>query len=99
MSFVALALQVPIARLADRRNRVRITWIGALAWACFTLLTGLAWSIVVLGIARSGSGIGKAVVDPTHNSLLADYYDIPARPRVVLVPPRRPTRSGRASVR
>ena len=27
-------------------------------------------------------GIGKAVVDPTHNSLLADYYDIPYRPRV-----------------
>ena len=30
----------------------------------------------------AGSGIGKAVVDPTHNSLLADYYDIPSRPRV-----------------
>ncbi len=30
----------------------------------------------------AGSGIGKAVVDPTHNSLIADYYDIPSRPRV-----------------
>ena len=36
----------------------------------------------MLGIARAGSGIGKAVVDPTHNSLIADYYDIPSRPRV-----------------
>ena len=82
VSFVALVLQVPIAAYSDRHNRVRITWIGALAWAFFSLLTGLAWSIVVLGIARAGSGIGKAVVDPTHNSLIADYYDIPVRPRV-----------------
>ena len=26
--------------------------------------------------------LGKAVVDPTHGSLLSDYYDIPHRPRV-----------------
>ena len=82
VSVVALSLQVPIAAYSDRHNRVRITWIGALAWAFFSLLTGLAWSVIVLGIARAGSGIGKAVVDPTHNSLIADYYDIPSRPRV-----------------
>ena len=82
VSVVALALQIPIASLSDRHNRVLITWVGALAWAFFSLLTGLAWSVIVLGIARAGSGIGKAVVDPTHNSLIADYYDIPSRPRV-----------------
>src|SRR4249920_3762458 len=82
VSVVALALQIPIASLSDRKNRVLITWVGALAWAFFSLLTGLAWSVIVLGIARAGSGIGKAVVDPTHNSLIADYYDIPSRPRV-----------------
>ena len=82
VSVVALALQIPIASLSDRHNRVFITWVGALAWAFFSLLTGLAWTVVVLGIARAGSGIGKAVVDPTHNSLIADYYDIPTRPRI-----------------
>src|SRR6478736_2786482 len=82
VSVVALALQIPIASLSDRHNRVLITWVGALAWAFFSLLTGLAWSVIVLGIARAGSGIGKAVVDPTHNSLIADYYDIDTRPRV-----------------
>ena len=30
-------------------------------------------------------GSGRAVNDPVHNSLLADYYDIPARPRVYAV--------------
>jgi branched-chain amino acid transport system ATP-binding protein len=78
----ALALQVPIAILADRHRRVTIAWVGALGWAVFSVMTGLATTLLLLGIARAGSGIGRAVVDPTHNSLLADYYDIPHRPRV-----------------
>src|SRR5664279_3684907 len=36
----------------------------------------------MLWLARSGSGIGKAVVTPTHNSLLADYYPIDKRTEV-----------------
>ncbi|MEY2447239.1 MAG: hypothetical protein QOH79_715 [Acidimicrobiaceae bacterium] len=82
VSLGALLLQVPIASLADRSNRVRIAWIGAAVWGVFSFMTGLASTLVVLAIARSGSGIGKAVVDPTHNSLIADYYDIDSRPRV-----------------
>ena len=35
----------------------------------------------VLVVARSGSSIGKAVVDPTHNSLIADYYAPEHRPK------------------
>ena len=31
----ALALQVPIAQLADRSSRTRLTLIGAAAWAVF----------------------------------------------------------------
>jgi branched-chain amino acid transport system ATP-binding protein len=82
VSLGALALQVPIAAIADRTNRVRLMWLGALAWACFTMMTGLASTLVLLAIARSGAGIGQAVLGPTHNSLLADYYDIDVRPRV-----------------
>ncbi|HET7719986.1 MAG TPA: MFS transporter, partial [Acidimicrobiales bacterium] len=78
----ALALQVPIAILADRHRRVTIAWVGAAAWAVFSVMTGLAGTLLLLGIARAGSGIGRAVVDPTHNSLLADYYDIPHRARI-----------------
>ena len=78
----AILLSVPIGFQADRKNRVVIMTIGAIAWSMFSLATGLATTIIMLGIARAGSGIGKAVVDPTHNSLLADYYDIPDRPKV-----------------
>ncbi len=75
---VALALQVVIAGLADRYPRVRIAVAGALAWAVFSFTTGLATGILFLGIVRSGSAVGKAVNDPTHNSLLADWFP-PAR--------------------
>jgi len=82
VSVCALVLQVPIALLADRHDRVRIAWMGAAAWAVFSLGTGLATGIVALALVRAGSGIGRAVVDPTHNSLLADWYEPAVRPRV-----------------
>ncbi|MFZ4811744.1 MAG: ATP-binding protein, partial [Ilumatobacteraceae bacterium] len=81
-SIGALALQVPVAQYADRTKRVRLAIIGALVWATFSGMTGLATGVVVLTIARSGSSLGKAVIDPTHNSLLADYYPLEARSRV-----------------
>ncbi|MEO7370047.1 MAG: MFS transporter, partial [Ilumatobacteraceae bacterium] len=73
-SVAALALQVPIAQYADRSRRVPLAILGAVVWALFSGLTGLATGVIVLTIARSGSSIGKAVIDPTHNSLIADYY-------------------------
>jgi len=81
-SVAALALQVPIAQYADRSKRVPLAVIGALIWATFSGMTGLATGVVLLTIARSGSSLGKAVIDPTHNSLLADYYPIEARSKV-----------------
>ncbi len=79
---VALLLTVPIATLADRSNRVRIALAGAAVWAAFSLGTGFALSMWMLVIMRSGAAVGQAVVFPTHNSLLADYYPIASRPRV-----------------
>ena len=81
-SVAALALQVPIAQLADRSKRIPIAVIGALVWGLFSGLTGIAMGVIVLTVARSGSSLGKAVVDPTHNSLIADYYPIEVRAKV-----------------
>jgi branched-chain amino acid transport system ATP-binding protein len=79
---VALILQIPIAHYADRSNRVRLALIGAVVWSVFSAGTGLAIYVWMLYVMRIGSGLGKAVVDPTHNSLLADYYPPGLRPRV-----------------
>jgi ABC-type branched-subunit amino acid transport system ATPase component/sugar phosphate permease len=78
----ALVLAVPIGFYADRASRVRVATFGALAWGVFSVLTGMAPALWVLGLARAGSGIGAATIVPTHNSLLSDYYDIPARANV-----------------
>ncbi len=82
VSLAALALQVPIAQFADRSRRVPLVIGGAVVWAFFSGMTGFAAGVVVLGIARSGSALGKAVIDPTHNSLLSDYYPVEVRSRV-----------------
>ena len=82
VSVAALALQVPIAQYADRSRRVPLAIAGAVVWALFSGLTGLATGVILLSVARSGSAIGKAVIDPTHNSLIADYYPITSRSRV-----------------
>jgi ABC-type branched-subunit amino acid transport system ATPase component/MFS family permease len=81
-SVAALALQVPIAQYADKTNRIPLVVFGALTWGFFSGMTGLATGLILLTIARSGSSLGKAVIDPTHNSLIADYYPIGTRSRV-----------------
>ena len=81
-SVAALALQVPIAQMADRSKRIPLAVIGALVWGVFSGMTGIALGVIMLTIARSGSSLGKAVIDPTHNSLIADYYPIEVRAKV-----------------
>ena len=78
----ALLCQLPIAIWADRGNRVGIALLGAATWAVFSLFTGFSVSVWMLIVARSGAGIGRAVVDPTHNSLLADLYPVDKRASV-----------------
>jgi len=78
----AILLQLPIASLADRTNRVRLAVIGALMWSVFSIGTGLSTTVLMLVLVRMGSGIGQATVDPTHNSLLSDYYEPMRRPAV-----------------
>jgi len=74
VGIVAVLFQVVVGHYADRYPRVRMALGGASLWAVFTLTTGIAPGLIVLGIARVGSALGKLVNEPTHRSLLADYY-------------------------
>jgi ABC-type branched-subunit amino acid transport system ATPase component/sugar phosphate permease len=78
----ALGCTLPIAYLADRYNRVRIVLIGATVGAAFSIALGLSQTIAWAAITLAGVSMGQAVIFPTHNSLLADYYPVPARPRI-----------------
>ena len=68
-----------VGYLADRRRRTRLAAGGAAMWALFSVLTGLAPALAFLVIARIGAGFGRQVNQPTHQSLLADYYPPEAR--------------------
>jgi branched-chain amino acid transport system ATP-binding protein len=69
-----LLLAVPLAYYSDRLQRVAIAVVGAAVWGVFGIVTGLSVTVLMLVIARSGSGMGRAVITPTHNSLMSDFY-------------------------
>ena len=81
-TIAVLFIEVPLSFYCDRRNRVRIATTGAALWALFSLGTGLAVTVVMLIAMRIGAGAGRAVVTPTHSSLLSDYYEPAARVKV-----------------
>lgn len=67
-------LGLPIARLADRHNRVQIIAISCAIWSGFTMCCGLAGNFVQLAAARVGVGIGEAGGSPPSYSIIADYF-------------------------
>ena len=77
-----LLIGVPLGFYADRHNRVRIAATGAALWTLFSVGTGAAMTVGMLTVMRLGSGGGRAVVTPTHSSLLADWYEPAARVKV-----------------
>jgi branched-chain amino acid transport system ATP-binding protein len=78
----ALGLAVPIGTLADRHNRVRLAMLGGTVFAVFMALVGLSPNVWFLAGFLAGANLGKAVIDPSHTSLIADYYAVELRPRV-----------------
>ncbi len=83
-TLIAILLVIPIGFLSDRWSRVQMTAVGAATWGLCTVLTGLAPSLLILAVARFGSGLGKTL-EPAHKSLLADYYEPEARVSVFAV--------------
>jgi MFS family permease len=65
---------LPIARFADRSNRVVVIGAAILAWSCFTAACGIAANFVQLLLLRIGVGIGEAGGAPPSQSLIADGY-------------------------
>ena len=77
-----VSLSVPIGRMVDRFNRMRIMIGGILVWSATTLACGLSRNFLQLLFARMGVGAGEAALTPAAWSVLADYFhpDRLARP-------------------
>lgn len=67
-------LSIPIGRIVDRANRIRVLIIGILVWTVSCVTCGLSRNFWQLGLARVGVGAGEASVTPASWSLLADYF-------------------------
>lgn len=74
VSLLVPLLAVPIAHLADRRQRVPIALVLAAVWGSFSIGTGFAPTLAVLIVMRVGSGFGRIVNTPVHSALIGDFY-------------------------
>jgi MFS transporter, Spinster family, sphingosine-1-phosphate transporter len=76
---------IPLARWADRGNRVTILSLTALVWSALVALCGLARNLPQLLALRIGVGIGEAGCMPTSQSLISDYFSRAERPRAMAI--------------
>ena len=67
-------LGMPIAMLADRKNRRNIITAAVTIWSAMTVLCGYAATFVQLSLARIGVGIGEAGSSPPSHSIIADLF-------------------------
>ena len=65
---------IPLGRLADNWNRVKLLSIGLALWSTMTALSGFAYNQLTLSLARMGVGVGEATASPTAYSLISDYF-------------------------
>lgn len=79
------ALGFPMARWADRGDRVFILAASLFVWSIFTTLTGFASGFWSLFVMRIGVGIGEAGCGPAAYSLIADYFSKSKRGKAMSV--------------
>lgn len=65
---------IPLGRLADNWNRVKLLSIGLALWSTMTALSGFSRNQLTLSFARMGVGVGEATAGPTAYSLISDYF-------------------------
>jgi MFS family permease len=76
---------IPIARWADRGDRILIISLTAAVWSVLVAACGLATNFAQLMLIRIGVGIGEAGCVPPAHSLIADYFVRAVRPRAMSI--------------
>lgn len=76
---------IPIARWADRGNRVTIIAATTALWSVAVALCGTARNFLQLAINRVVVSVGEAGLTPTTNSLIPDYFGRAERPRAMAI--------------
>src|ERR1044072_177312 len=76
---------VPIARWADRGNRIVIVSLTAVMWSVAVALCGTAGTFLQLLLIRIMVAVGEAGCVPPAYSLIADYFNRAERPRAAAI--------------
>ena len=71
-------LAIPMGRLADRMDRMRLIALVLLVWSGFTALCGITQNFIQLALARMGVGVGEAGSQPASTALVHELFP-PAR--------------------
>jgi MFS family permease len=71
--FYAL-MGLPLARIADSKNRRNLITVGITVWSFMTALCGMARDFWSLFLARVGVGVGEATLGPAAYSMITDYF-------------------------
>src|SRR5947207_12813206 len=74
---------IPIARIADRINRLNIVAIAFAFWSAMTCFCGMAQNVTMMTLARIGVGIGESAGTPASQSMIADLINKNERPRAL----------------
>jgi MFS family permease len=74
---------IPIARWADRGNRVTIISLTAAIWSAAVAMCGATTSFLQLLLMRVIVGVGEAGCIPPAQSLIADYFPRAERARAI----------------
>lgn len=74
---------IPIARWADRSNRVMIIAITTALWSAAVAACGLAVNFIQLLAIRVGVAVGEAGCLPSGLSLISDHFSRAERPRAI----------------
>jgi len=82
--FYAIA-GIPLARWADRGNRVTIIALATGLVGVMVSLCGMAGSFFQLLLARIGVAVGEAGITPAAQSLLSSYYNRVERPHALAI--------------
>lgn len=80
-AFFYAIMGIPIARWADRGNRVTIISLTVAMWSVMVAITGRAANFVQLLLIRSAVAVGEAGCVPPANSLIPEYFPRAERPR------------------
>ena len=83
-AFYAIA-GIPIARWADRGNRVTISGLAVALCGAMLSLCSMVTSFFQMLLVRAGVAVGEAGAIPSAQSLIPDYFDRVERPRAMAI--------------